>query len=279
MSKPTRLQSNEKRLKKKVISGFGKDGQNSIAQALQSAITTGGKGSDKGLTKILDVVPKKLRKEALTTAISALSQTKRANQEGFSFTNFNKLYRGLEANKPIMAAINKEIGPEASTMLKSLSNVSKRVNEAQGNVLTTGKANQPLTDAMTAEGLISKVLSSTVGRVTATTGAVAAGGGNPIVGAIGANAVQGLSSAMSKGSPARLKAASRLFDSDEMSDYISGKKTPKQVAESSDFKKWVLSLDSGMKRVIMSNPEAWIIAGPQVSATVQIVDFKKRSKK
>jgi hypothetical protein len=88
-------------------------------------------------------------------------------------------------------------------VLRDLFEVSKRVTEARANVLTTGKANQAFANA---EGLIGKVMESSITQRAATAAAGLVPGG----GLVAPDIIQ----FMSKSSAERIKAAGKLFADD-----------------------------------------------------------------
>ena len=63
----------QKALEKRIVTFFGKDGEGSLAGKLRTAITSGTKGDIAGLNRLLKVIPKELQREAMATAINALS--------------------------------------------------------------------------------------------------------------------------------------------------------------------------------------------------------------
>ena len=108
-----------------------------------------------------------LRKTATASAIAAATRSARATEPGFGLSEFSKVFGGILTNKPVAKIVENAIGPEAMGMLRDLQTVSKRIAIADSNVLRTGKANQALVGALTADGLVAKVLNSTGGqRVT-----------------------------------------------------------------------------------------------------------------
>ena len=86
--------------------------------------------------------------------------------------------------------------------------VSKRITEARANVLSTGKANQALVESLNAEGLIARIMDSTMAKRAV---GAAAGMGGPIVGAVMPDIMQ----AMTKGNPDAIRAAGKMFSSPE----------------------------------------------------------------
>jgi hypothetical protein len=177
---------------------------------MRLAITSAAKGDSADFMKLMKLVPEDLRKETVATALASVTRSGRGAERGaFGFSEFADLYPKLRANAPIYKQVVDALGPEAHKTMRDLYEVSKRITEARANVLTTGKANQALVESMKAEGLVSKVMESTTGKVV-TTG-VAAMGGGPIAAA----ATTGVMSALSSGKKDAVEAAGKLFASDE----------------------------------------------------------------
>jgi len=205
-------------LEKRIINVFGKEADGSVASLMRNAITAGSKGNIAPLNKLLKVVPKDLQRETIATALMA--QTRQVTSDmatdtagtRFGFTQYAKLYRQLRDNAPVYNQIVKILGPESHDLLNGLYVVSKRISDAQANVLTTGKANQGLVGAMKAEGLIKSVVDTTAGKVIST--GVAAAGGGPIAAAF----VTGIQSAISTGGKDVMQEAGKLMSSREFQD-------------------------------------------------------------
>ena len=206
----TRLQSanglwtSAKNLEADLISGFGKDQKGSIANTLRSALTNASRGDAGRLNRILNVVPENLQRETLLTGLSALSQAKKSSEGGFSFAQYATTYRGLRDNSEIYARVAPILGDQTADIMRDLYEVSVRMARADANIPRTGQANQ----ALIAEGLLSDVLNSSMGR--AGRGMVAGVGASAIGGpALGSLAAIGASSG--KVGRNRAEAVSRLF--------------------------------------------------------------------
>jgi len=151
-------------LDKRIIGAFGKEVDGSVAQKMQSAISTASKGDAAAFNRLMKVVPEELRKETVATALASVTAGKAAGRAGagetvFSPTEYTKVYRGLRANPPVYAQMVKIMGPEWDRASRDLYEVSKRIADAQSRIPTTGKANQILGD-MAINGLFNQVISS-----------------------------------------------------------------------------------------------------------------------
>lgn len=201
------LTAKKKALENRIIGAFGNEIDGSVATLMQSAIKSAAKGDAAQFNKLMKVVPEELRKETVATALASVASSARAAQEGaFGFAEFAKTYRGLRANPPVYKQIVDTLGKESDPVLRDLYEISKRITDARAQVLTTGKANQALLEAMKAEGLIGKVMQSTMAQrvVTGVAGAVPGGG------FVAPDIVRFMS-----GQKDAVKAAGKLFASDD----------------------------------------------------------------
>ncbi len=202
------LAAKRKALENRIVGAFGKESDGSVATLMQSAIKSAAKGDAAQFNKLIKVVPPELRKETIATALASVASSGRAAQEGaFGFAEFAKTYRGLRANPPVYKQVIEVLGKDADPVLRDLFEISRRITDARAQVLTTGKANQALVEAMKAEGLIGKVMQSTTAQRVVTGAASAIPGG----GFVAPDIVQ----FMSKGNADAVKAAGKLFASDD----------------------------------------------------------------
>jgi hypothetical protein len=202
------LTAKKKALENRIVSAFGKEIDGSVATLMQSAIKSASKGDAAQFNKLMKVVPPELRKETIATALASVSSSARAGQEGaFGFAEFAKTYRGLRANPPVYKQVIEVLGKDADPVLRDLFEISRRITDARAQVLTTGKANQALVEALKAEGLVGKVMQSTMAQRAVTGAASVIPGG----GFVAPDIVQ----FMSKGNADAVKAAGKLFASDD----------------------------------------------------------------
>jgi hypothetical protein len=218
------LTAKKKALENRIVGAFGKEIDGSVANLMQSAIKSAAKGDAAQFNNLMKVVPPELRKETIATALASVSSSARAAQEGaFGFAEFAKTYRGLRANPPVYKQVIETLGKDADPVLRDLYEISKRITDARAQVLTTGKANQALVEAMKAESLIGKVMGSTTAQRAA--GAAAATLG-PIGGAAAPDIVRFMS-----GQKDAVKAAGKLFASDEFQKLAIDAATKPEVAK------------------------------------------------
>lgn len=245
------LWSSAKDLEERMISGFGRDQEGSIANTLRTAITNAARGDAGRLNRVLNVVPKDLQREALVTGISDLAQA-RSGQGGFSFAQYAKTYRGLRENSEIYGRIAPILGEGTTDLMRDLYEVSIRMDRAAQNVPRTGASNQ----ALIADGLINGVLNSAVGRAGRGMAAGVAGSavGGPMLGSLAA--VGASSGNVGKG---RAEAVGRLFRDPAFKDLAAevvrtgtaSKRTINAVNRKPAFRRWARVNN-------IQNPDAWI---------------------
>jgi hypothetical protein len=176
------MTAKRKALEKRIIGAFGKEVDGSVAQKMQSAISTASTGDAAAFNRLMKVVPEELQKETVATALASVTAGKSAGKAGveetvFSPSEFTKVYRGLRANPPVYTQMVKIMGPEWDRASRDLYEISKRIADAQARIPATGKANQILGD-MAINGLFSQVMSSGAAQrvVTGVAGLVPGGG-------------------------------------------------------------------------------------------------------
>ena len=203
------IYAKERALGDRIVNAFGADLEGGIANKMRSAITSGAKGEAGDFARLMKTVPDDLRKEVVATALASVARSGRgAEKGGFGFSEFADIYPKLRANPQVYKEIAQALGPKASDTLRDLYQVSKRITEARANVLSTGKANQALVESLNAEGLIARIMDSTMAKRAV---GAAAGMGGPIVGAVMPDIMQ----AMTKGNPDAIRAAGKMFSSPE----------------------------------------------------------------
>lgn len=246
----------KKALEKRITTIFGNDLEGSIAPQLRGAIMAGARGDTSQLSRALRAIPPDLRKQAVGTAIAALSRG--GPEGGFGFARYAAIYRSLRQNSESYKLIANTVGPDGERFLRDLYEVSRRVTEARANVITTGKANQALVQGLTGEGLVAQALNSTVGRRTMQGAASVAAGatGGPIAGAATAMLLE---KAVSGTRKEALNAAGEMFSSPEFNELVinistksrASERAIKAVENSKAFRNWV-------QVVGLREPETWL---------------------
>ena len=210
------LTAKQKALEKRIVGAFGQEIDGSVAQRMQTAISTAAKGDAAAFNRLMKVVPPELQKETLATALASVTAGKAAGRAAagaaetvFSPAEFTKVYRGLRANPPVYSQMVKIMGPEWDRASRDLYEISRRIADAQARIPTTGKANQILGEAAV-ESLMGKVMSSSLAQRAATGVASLVPGG----GLIAPDIVQWMSAAKGAG----VQKAAKLFASPEFQE-------------------------------------------------------------
>jgi len=178
------LTAKQKALEKRIVGAFGQEIDGSVAQRMQTAISTAAKGDAAAFNRLMKVVPAELQKETLATALASVTAGKAAGRAAagaaetvFSPAEFTKVYRGLRANPPVYSQMVKIMGPEWDRASRDLYEISRRIADAQARIPTTGKANQILGEAAV-ESLMGRVMSNSLAQRAATgLASMAPGGG------------------------------------------------------------------------------------------------------
>lgn len=210
------LTAKQKALEKRIVGAFGQEIDGSVAQRMQTAISTAAKGDAAAFNRLMKVVPPELQKETLATALASVTAGKAAGRAAagaaetvFSPAEFTKVYRGLRANPPVYSQMVKIMGPEWDRASRDLYEISRRIADAQARIPTTGKANQILGEAAV-ESLMGKVMSSSLAQRAATGVASLVPGG----GLVAPDIVQWMSAAKGAG----VQKAAKLFASPEFQE-------------------------------------------------------------
>lgn len=264
------MTAKQKALEDQIVSGFGRDGQGSIATALTSAITAGKSGNIAGLNRILQIIPKDLIPEAVATAIASATRSARAAEPGFGFAEFAKTFGEIRENGPVYRRISGALGKEGTQLLDDLLIASRRITDARGNVIGTGRANQVrdmLNDA--AATVVNRVMANPVGRRgvqgVATGGAAILSGGNAVAAAMAFPLVE----ALTRQSPKAVEAAGRMFRSDAFARFANeaaqaatvAPQTIDAFANHGAFRQWA-------RAVKLPDPRQWL--ADVVSAPIPI---------
>ena len=244
----------QKAFEDRILKAFGTDLDGSIATRLRTAVTSGSRGDIASLNRILKTIPEDLHREAIATALNAISQSGRSSDIGFGFSEFSKVYKGLKQNKPVYNLVLKTLGSENKQLLDDLFEISNRITNARANVLTTGKANQALLQAMSAEKIVGKFLQTNAGRRAIQV--VSTGAGGMVGGVPGAMGGAALSDLLSPKGKNRVADAGKLFSSKQFKDVVDEVASTGQVAaetaakleRSPAYKRWAKSVGIGDSR-------------------------------
>lgn len=199
---------------------YGKTLEGDISPLINRAITTAQKGDGKALRQVLKDVPEDMRAPALLSGMMAQSQ-RTSGQGGFSFSRYAKMYRGLRENAPFYKEIAQTVGPEAEQILRDLYSISRRMDAAESKIVRTGASNQPLINALNAQGLIGRTFEASK-RIGARAGGAIAGGtmGGPVGASAGYEISAALESALTRGGKTRLEKLHDLIASEPFKDLV-----------------------------------------------------------
>lgn len=260
------IYAKERALGDRIVNAFGSDLEGGIANKMRAAITSGAKGESGDFVRLMKTVPEDLRREVVATALGSVARSTRgAEKGGFGFSEFADLYPKLRANPTVYKQIVETLGPKASDTLRDLYQVSKRITEARANVLTTGKANQALVESLNAEGIVARIMDSTMAKRAV---GAAAGMAGPIAGAVMPDIMQ----AMAKGNPEAIRAAGKMFSSPEFQVLLTEAATQPQIADrainrvaaSSRFRDFAKTIGLDMK-----DAKTWLRSAAAPAAVAQ----------
>jgi len=239
-----------KELQDAQVAALGKVLKGSIAPKLSGVFTGGTKGDMSNFNKFVDIVPKDFRKEALLTAIEQAVTVKDKNQNlNFGFAQFNTLYQKLKKQKVVFNKLKKELGSETTKVLDELAIISNRINQAEGNIEFTGKANQALVNAIQARSMLEKFMTGNM-FPRAVQGAAGALGGMAFGSNVTSGIVATIFSSLKFNSKDRLKIAGDLFGNvkfrqmiDEVAQTGSvSEETLSSVSKLPLYKRWAKSM-------------------------------------
>jgi hypothetical protein len=275
------LTAKQKGLEERLVRVFGKEGDGSIANLLQGALSSASKGNVKRLNDVLKVVPKEMQGEALMTAISSLARAKGgASAGGFGFAEFASLYRGLRAkgNEQVYGQIEKAIGSDRAKVLRDVYEISKRITDARAAVKTTGKANQDFMENLAAENLVGAIVNGPMGKRAAQGAGAAIGaavGGLPGA-AVGGEVAQAILARVATGGQEQIAKAGALFTSPDFQQLAvkvatGGAEAPavkeavRKVALSKPFRDWWKAAQGASMKYDPKGAERWILAAMQAA--------------
>lgn len=187
----------QKGVEERIVAGFGKEANGDLADKMTRAITAAKGEKSKPLDDLLAIVPEDMHREVIATAVTKLVSGK----DGvFSPEKFVDFYQAMRSNPAATAKITKVIGGDVANVWRDLFEVSKAVATANPKVKFTGIGNQELEAAVMGNGLIGKILTSSVARKGVAAGAGAAAGAmtaSPLIaGGVGVVANAGLDALM-----------------------------------------------------------------------------------
>ena len=266
----------KKDLEDLITKGFGKDGRGDLADKMTRAITAAKNEKTKPLDDLLEVVPEKMHREVILTSIAKLTSD---NAGVFSPKKFVDFFLGIRNNPAAMAKVDKIVGRDVTNAWRDLYEVSRAIETAMPKVKFTGIGNQDLEAAIMGNGLIGKVLSSSVARKGVAAGAGAAAGaltGSPLVaGGVGVVANAGIDALMNARASV-LPVMGKLFTTPEFKalaiagasgavDTPAVKEAVRKVAISKPFRDWWKAAQGATMKYDPRGAERWILAAMQAA--------------
>jgi hypothetical protein len=266
----------KKDLEDLITKGFGKDGKGDLADKMTRAITAAKNEKTKPLDDLLEVVPEKMHREVILTSIAKLTSD---NAGVFSPKKFVDFFLGIRNNPAAMAKVDKIVGRDVTNAWRDLYEVSRAIETAMPKVKFTGIGNQDLEAAIMGNGLIGKVLSSSVARKGVAAGAGAAAGaltGSPLVaGGVGVVANAGIDALMNARASV-LPVMGKLFTTPEFKalaiagasgavDTPAVKEAVRKVAISKPFRDWWKAAQGATMKYDPKGAERWILAAMQAA--------------
>lgn len=199
---------------------FGQGLERDIGPLINRAITGGRKGDGQAMRQLLEQVPEDMRGRVVLSGIFSQSQRDSAGG-GFSFDRYAKTYRGLRENGPIYAQVAKSIGPEGERILTDLYSISKRMAAAEAKIVRTGASNQPLINALNAQGLIGRTVDASK-RIGSRVAGAAVGGsmGGPGGAAMGYEVGSAIEAALQSSGKSRLEKLHGVLSSEPFKELV-----------------------------------------------------------
>lgn len=250
-----------------VTSLFGKTLDGTIVGDLAGAVRALPQGDSARLVKLLKSVPEDMRQEVAASGLA--SAFKSASTRGaINFGTYSKWYEGLLRNKQAYTALMTNLPPGARKQLSDLYRVSKGISAATRERITTGRIQAVTEELKGADNLVGNLYD--LAKRTAV--GVPAEAATSAVGLPGAGLAAALSSALTKGKTAPIKAADKLISSPEFlamakASGTSGEKSAaSKLARSHQFKRYVQAIGNPKE---MSNSERWILQAVQARQQTQ----------
>jgi hypothetical protein len=268
LKEANQLWAKKKSIDEQMVNAFGKDLKGSLSSKLSGMMKKAGKasGADSAdLVRVMEKIPKDLRKEALLTGLAdATRSTSGVSKGDFGFSQFNDLWGNLSRDSKAMGIISEELGEDSMKMLNSLQEVSKRLTDARARVIQTGKANQALSRGIEADGIISSVLrgAAKIPRIP---------GVRVLGGEYASRGVEAVAEAASRGGKDAKDKVSMLFNdesfkktlSDLAEDKIPTEKTANRLSYNKAFRNFMKEINEPSKP---SELKEWIIRSIRAAA-------------
>ena len=239
-----------KDIEKKSIFLLGKNKTAAIIPKLGAATKKLSAGDYKAFDDIMDAMPAHLRQEAVITSLNDAFVSSGKRQKQLSFNDFNKWMEGLDRNRSAKVRIMKHLPPKARTRLKTINTLTKGIERATKERVTTGRIDS-LLKPFESDGLIEKVYGTTKKAVEAVPG------GQAVTGKLGV-----VADVLMKEQTPLIQAADKLLASPQFQNALiaqaetnvraAAKRAAalKALERSVMYRKWFEALPSGKKAKI-----------------------------
>lgn len=245
-----------KGLEDDLVALFGKTLDGSIVGDLSGAVKSLPSGDVSKLVKLLKAIPEDMRQETMASGLTT-AFGKQIQNGNLNFNTYQKWYEGLLRNKQAYTAVMANLPSGARKQLSDLYRVSKGINMATRERITTGRIQAVRDELQGADSLIGNLYHL---AKRSSVGAAAELVTTPL-GAPGAGMAAGIASALTKGKPNAMKAVDALISSPEFAAAIkqvandpTGAAT--RLAYSKPFTKFVRAVGNPKE---LSNRERWIM--------------------
>ncbi|MES2352070.1 MAG: hypothetical protein V4641_31260 [Pseudomonadota bacterium] len=245
-----------KGLEDDIVSLFGKELNKSMVSDLTQSMAALPKGDVSKLAKLLKAIPEDMRQQTVASGLSTAFNVSAKNQQ-LSFKNFANWYEGLLKNKQAHAMLMSNLPPEARKRFSDLYRVSKGIDSATRERITTGRIMAVSEQLRGADNLMANVFD----LAKRSSGGLAAEAVTSSMGMHGAGLASGIASALTKGKTNALKAADALISSPEYLAAVKAAGTPgagpatRRLAMSRVFKDFAREVKQPRE---LSDPEKWI---------------------
>jgi hypothetical protein len=247
-----------------MVALFGREIDKSLASPLSTATAALAKGDADKLGRILAAVPASMRTEV--TAAGLLTAFRTAETRGpVSFVRYEKWYEGLLKNKQAYSAVMSNLPAESRKQLSDLYRVSKAVNAASRERITTGRiqaAREQFSDPDTLAGRLYDA---------ARRGAVGATVGTAVGSVLGPGVGGAIASALTKGAkPEAIRAVDKLLVSPELEQQRAAIKALAKAPEMVRLMRHI-----GVPSATAAQREAWI--AQTLAPAAQVPAMQSRS--
>lgn len=229
---------------------------------LRGAVASASKSSATGLVRLLSAVPQEMRQNVTLSGIASTFRNAKG-QGPYNPNSYVNWYEGLQRNRQSYAAVMANVPLAARKQLAALYNVSKGIQQATRERITTGRimaVKDQLKGADTLMGRMYEAAKSSAGRI-----AGVAAIGHVVGPGIGA----AVGSALTNGAkPEAIKAVDSLISSPEFAAAVAraaqgqAPQAAKELGNSAKFRKFVAAVGSPPE---MTDRQRWILQALQAN--------------